>query len=111
MKQLQNNYTTSEQSKRLLELGVPADSADVMFLGTDRYIVKDADDIYWLQHEIARPCWSLGRLIEIELTCRESKDWLIPRLSIVYGSVSYVEELIRYMECKDNKYNFSNLED
>ena len=25
---LQNNFTTPEQSKRLLELGVPADSAD-----------------------------------------------------------------------------------
>jgi hypothetical protein len=29
MKKLQNNFTTPEQSKRLLELGVPADSADL----------------------------------------------------------------------------------
>ena len=28
MKKLQCNFTTPEQSKRLLELGVPADSAD-----------------------------------------------------------------------------------
>lgn len=28
MKTLQNNFTTPEQSKRLLEVGVPADSAD-----------------------------------------------------------------------------------
>ena len=31
MKQLQNNFTTPEQSKRLLELGVPADSADMFY--------------------------------------------------------------------------------
>lgn len=31
MKTLQNNFTTSEQSKRLLKLGVPADSADMYY--------------------------------------------------------------------------------
>ena len=31
MKTLQNNFTTPDQSKRLLELGVPADSADMCY--------------------------------------------------------------------------------
>ena len=31
MKNLQNNFTTQEQSKRLLEIGVPADSADMYY--------------------------------------------------------------------------------
>lgn len=31
MKTLQNNFTTPEQSKKLLELGVPADSADMCY--------------------------------------------------------------------------------
>lgn len=31
MKELQNNFTTLEQSKKLLELGVPADSADMYY--------------------------------------------------------------------------------
>lgn len=31
MVKLQNNFTTPEQSKRLLELGVPADSADMYY--------------------------------------------------------------------------------
>ena len=31
MKELQNNFTTPEQSKRLLEIGVPADSADMYY--------------------------------------------------------------------------------
>ncbi len=32
MKQLQNNFTSPEQSKRLLELGLPADSADCVLV-------------------------------------------------------------------------------
>ena len=32
MKTLQNNFTTPEQSKRMLELGVPADSADMVYM-------------------------------------------------------------------------------
>ena len=36
MKQLQNNFTTPEQSKRLLELDVPADSADCYWLYTQK---------------------------------------------------------------------------
>ena len=31
MAKLQNNFTAPEQSKRLLELGVPADSADCVY--------------------------------------------------------------------------------
>ena len=31
MKELQNNFTTPEQSKKLLELGVPADSSDMYY--------------------------------------------------------------------------------
>ena len=36
MKTLQNNYTTPEQSKQLLKLGVPTDSADCFYLRDDR---------------------------------------------------------------------------
>lgn len=32
MKKLQNNYTTPEQSKRLLELGIPAWTADCFYI-------------------------------------------------------------------------------
>ena len=80
MKQLGNNFTTPEQSKRLLELGVPADSADC-------YISYNADkdenpmdyrigirqnevetDPHFVEHEL--PCWSVGRLIEIYCIAR-----------------------------------------
>ena len=75
MKQLQNNFTTPRQSKRLMELGVPADSADCYY--TDRrmtiwhrsefdkvdWSAKVGDDLFYL------PCWSVGRLMEILSEC------------------------------------------
>ena len=79
MKKLQNNFTTPEQSKRLLELGVPADSADCYLIkcryGNDIYRPKILYDVtYSRLDRFANmfdylPCWSLGRLIEICLKC------------------------------------------
>ena len=37
MKNLQNNFTTQEQSKMLLELGVPADSSDCIRWSYDNF--------------------------------------------------------------------------
>ncbi len=43
MKKLQSNFTTPEQSKRLLEMGVPTDSADFYM---DKYEVETFDELY-----------------------------------------------------------------
>lgn len=85
MKKLQNNFTTPEQSKRLLELGVPADSADLYWHPKYRKNEKGAE--YWNRPIILQdghtigyeqcysayydllPCWSVGRLIEICSRC------------------------------------------
>ena len=79
MGKLQNNFTTPAQSKRLLELGVPADSADCYLLRThtkgDTFIVEVLhDELYSKKDKFTNvleylPCWSVGRLIEIYLTC------------------------------------------
>lgn len=79
MKTLQNNFTTPEQSKRLLELGVPADSADCYLLRThtkgDTFIVEVLhDELYSKKDKFTNmleylPCWSVGRLIEIHTAC------------------------------------------
>lgn len=93
MKQLQNNFTTPEQSKRLLELGVPADSADCFYSeGAD---IKDGEVYFEYNTEpeilpksaitgeiilfseyknkytggYVLPCWSVGRLMEIFDIC------------------------------------------
>ena len=79
MKTLQNDFTTPEQSKRLLELGVPADSADCYLLRThtkgDTFIVEVLHDELYSGHDKFTdlleylPCWSVGRLIEIYHIC------------------------------------------
>ena len=44
MKNLQNNFTTPEQSKRLLELCVPADSADLQIPYVEYYDLSPSDN-------------------------------------------------------------------
>ena len=80
MKTLQNNFTTPEQSKRLLELGVPADSADCVhtYLGIKilpegikysnyDWMVADGDDRI--------PCWSVGQLMAIYFISKGLDYW------------------------------------
>ena len=78
MKNLQNNFTTYEQSKRLLELGVPDWTADCVtsrygggtFFEQDSHVFRkciDSDNYV--------PCWSVGRLIEICKICEPKKDY------------------------------------
>ena len=82
MKKLQNNFTTPEQSKRLLKIGVHADSADCYwqlrsdtlaeyleyrcYIGTIPAII---DNLYSFRNGYTIPCWSVGRLIEIYHIC------------------------------------------
>lgn len=65
MKTLQNNYTTQEQSKRLLELGVPADSSDCYYFSQDSDVplIRKGNGVPLF------PCWSVGRLMEIFEIC------------------------------------------
>ena len=79
IKNLQNSYTTPEQSKILLELGLPADSADFIYTryggihiipngavySKYSWIVSDGYETY--------PCWSVGRLMELHDICIEDE--------------------------------------
>ena len=126
MKTLQNNYTTPEQSKRLLELGVPADSADcymftygyeykgmprpfLVFPKTYEYI-KNLNAAYG---DKTIPCWSVGRLIEILMICNTylaPKEFKIEPNSmnptIIENIVNKIEELEGY-----DMLDFSKLEE
>lgn len=125
MKQLQNNYTTPEQSKRLLELGVPADSADIGIIedamcgGIELLRVPYSQ---WCKgyENISTPCWSVGRLIEIELLCREEVEGKLPRLSFYLGdepregnlgAERLIDALVQYFEQSEYQYDFSKLEE
>ena len=114
MKKLQNNFTTVEQSKRLLELGVPLDSADCYLtrFGIDEeWEIKVLNNIKYSELEIGNqdyclPCWSVGRLREIFCIC-----------SSVNGTREYpfcnsqVDWWITEFEFKKEFIDFSKLED
>lgn len=97
MKTLQKHFTTPEQSKRLLKLGVPADSADCFYSHYIKtYAHSEHTEILWHRPRFitednnpdwnARlidgtqtylPCWSVGRLIEIALICHKANMSLL----------------------------------
>jgi len=121
MKQLQNNFTTPEQSKWLLELGLPADSADM-------YYSKMSTETFWSLYTIGSgatytsistppydfmfvPCWSVGRLIEICNTCAGIEH--IDFNTIAWLQAGWSESLVRVIRdlVKYNLMDFSKLEE
>lgn len=131
MKTLQNNFTTPEQSKRLLELGVPADSADCFYLKAhpvENYVYVLTDNrTYTEQVAVSEyrysdfiPCWSAGRLMEIIDICAlgENSDpntEEYPSTIKVMNklNIKYVEYLVKSMEraVQLGTIDFSELED
>lgn len=114
MKILQNNFTTPEQSKRLVELGLPADSADCVYelkqIGTQFIMSKTPDIIpstMRLSWRNRIPCWSVGRLIEIYIIVRGLDTAYLPFKS----GEDMVKCLIRLYEEKAKDLDFSKLEE
>ena len=115
MKTLQCNFTTQEQSKRLLELGVPADSADCYYVtsvGKKPNIIHSEFHFDVKCKTTAKPCWSVGRLIEIAKRCSKSRYAL-------RGLFSFLEEceadecmfqVMDYFEICNYQFDFSKLE-
>ena len=118
MSKLQNNFTTPEQSKRLLELGVPADSADcfwfderdIMFLKDELYS-DEAKDGEWVRATDYTPCWSVGRLIEIMKICNHPDDVDEVFCELAYSQKNLVELIVRLMEENKEITDFSKLEE
>ena len=113
IKKLQNNFTTPEQSKRLLELGVPADSANCCLrrILTDGGYCEtwrvDVFDFIGQIHDDYLPCWSIGRLIEIYVIARGVDTSYLP----IERGEDMVKYLIRLYEEKVKDLDFSKLED
>lgn len=120
MKQLQNNFTTPEQSKRLLELGVPADSADMhmSYSSHDSYSAPQWNDVrvtayqsYFPTLDII-PCWSVGRLMEIYDTC--DAEYMHKGWDTYFDlTIDYIEFVVRMLEfdIPRGKIDLSRLED
>jgi hypothetical protein len=124
MKKLQQNFTTTEQSKRLLELGVPANSADC-YLNSDSIIVlngKTFQENYNEDLDLARlhlieyphyiPCWSVGRLMEIFDICivpRNYTNWMnTERIPVRY--ITYIIDCYE-RSAQHQQLDFSKLEE
>lgn len=114
MKPLQNNFTTPEQSKRLIKLGVPADSADCIYIkhimNSDFFLEVLRERSY--SEEVSEfegfynyiPCWSVGRLMEIYLICKA--DWMA---GLYFSSADMINSLIDLY--KAARLDFSKLEE
>ena len=110
MKTLQSNFTTPEQSKRLLELGVPADSADCIFTifsKDEKWKRRFIEDVVGEQllrnQDFYFPCWSVGRLIEIY--------GILRGVTYIFSleTTNIIDDIIACFE--RNKLDFSKLEE
>lgn len=89
MSELKKDYTTPEQSKRLLELGIPIESANIVYYHTpdslhDPYLITEKRQIENLKAGKGLPCWSVGRLIEIIKICSKPKEQPIMSEELFY---------------------------
>lgn len=117
MKKLQRNFTAPEQSKRLLELGVPADSADCYISNEKIFVLHNCtfQENFNNDLDMARshlidmphylPCWSFGRLIEIIDECALGENpnpntGEYPSTKKVKNKlcISYIEYLVKSIE-------------
>ena len=117
MKDFQLNYTTPEQSKWLLKLGVPADSADMKY--HEYYSITDKCVPYFLppglpysrsfMGALNLPCWSVGRLIEIYHIC--DRPGCTFSFNVCFPNL--VSEMIHEISLAKERgwINFSKLED
>ena len=116
MKQLQNNFTTLEQLKRLLEFRVPTDSA-YCYWRKDKHGNLGYVSIIPSGGKLDKrdvPCWSVGRLIEIYEICvcerfkcraNQSTLQLIPIMEDIMEQYQMrIESIYRHMD-------FSKLEE
>ena len=108
MKTLQSNFTTPEQSKRLLEMGVPAWTADCYYArGFNTHTQKWNYDSFptiivegMLEMDSTDiPCWSVGRLIEIMNICSIWGNVSIHRTD---REVTQIEQLIEILQNRIN---------
>lgn len=107
--ELQNDYTTKEQSYRLLGLGVPKISANLYYDDEDEVqLVKDKE------HELIGkgyfPCWSVGRLVEIMKICAKPKEQAIMVEEMLYCK-DLVELLVYMIEANKQVIDFSKLDE
>ena len=114
------DYTTPEQSKRLIELGIPIKSANIVYYHTpdswhDPYLITENRHVENLELGKGIPCWSVGRLIEIHLKCcttlnQNDAHIVISRFGIKTGLLQDMYDMVCECALLGN-YDFSNLKE
>ena len=115
---INKDYTTPEQSKRLLKLGVPANSANMYYYDMGNGFIytpdmiegsEDFDDPRYL------PCWTTGRLMYIINTCvpQVYSRMLIFMNMNLHKIADFIEMCLTVYEVLVEKdmINFNRLED
>lgn len=110
MSKLQKDYTTPEQSKVLLELGIPMESANIVYYHTpdswhDPYFITEKSQLEKLKAGKGLPCWSVGRLINIFECCTGVKYNHNSDMSLLDDIFSKIQSFI-----KANLFDFAKLE-
>ena len=116
--QSKSNYTTPEQSKKLLELGLPANSADCYNVIDSDVYNKDDIRVRQNDYEISysffnnkhyNPCWSVGQIIEIMNVCSICGHVSIHRTD---REVTQIDQLIEILQNRinDKTIDFSKFE-
>lgn len=113
MSKFQNSFTTPEQSRRLVKIGVPVDSADCYYdkdeVDIDErpyvYVIPDGKVFTEYTKDFYIPCWSVGRLLNIIALCtyRNTPEYFD----------GYVDTLIEVIESRSEfgGIDFSKLDD
>ena len=113
--QSKSNYTTPEQSKKVLELGLPANSADCYNVIDSDVYNKDDLRVRQNDYEISysffnnkhyNPCWSVGQIIEIYAIAMDS-DFI--EFDTYANSPCVLTELLEKFESSIDLLDFTRL--
>lgn len=106
MRKLQNDFTTKQQSEKLLALGMPRLSANFYYDDENEVqIVKDSE--FELQSKGYFPCWSVGMLMKIFAICFDP-DFI--EFDTFADGTCFVKQMIEKIETAIEAMDFSKLE-
>lgn len=113
MIKLPNDFTTPEQSKRLIELGVPIESANIVYYHTpdswhDPYLINEPRHIENLKSGKGLPCWSTDRLMKIFAICFDP-DFI--HFDTYADGINFLKQMIDKFETYAENMDFSKLEE
>jgi hypothetical protein len=107
MSKLQNDFTTKQQSEKLLALGMPRLSANFYYDDENEIqIVRDPE--FELQSKGYFPCWSVGLLMKIFAICFDP-DFI--EFDIFADGTTFLQQMIDKFETCIDAMDFSKLEE